>query len=339
MVAEVGTWLASLCIASCVALTPSLAAAAGQDRAGARSAAEEGTRAFDEGRYEEAVRFFEKAESLYHAPPHLLLLARAHEAQGHLVAAQEAYMAIVNENLPANASKAFVNAQNEARTELQSLKARVPKLTISLPEEYPELAITLDGQPLDLALLGVPKPVDPGAHVVVVSARGKVSAERRLNVAEGARESLTVTLENAPSDGAVDAAPQSESANSAAVQASQLEPNEGSSRTTLGYALLGGGVLFVGVGSYFGIAAKGQRDDALDDDALCGGDTCTKNGREEIDAATLKAHIATGGFALGAAALGVGAYLLLTGKENTNEVGFVPVLSPHTVGLGYGGTL
>jgi tetratricopeptide (TPR) repeat protein len=331
-----------LAITAFVTLTPLVSAASEQDRVSARSAAEEGNRAFAEGRYEDAVRFYQKAESLYHAPSNLLLLARAHEAQGHLVLAQEAYVAIVNENLPPNAPKPFLNAQSAARTELQELKGRIPKLTLSVAEEYPDLAVTIDGQPLALAALGVPKPIDPGEHVVVVTARGKVRAERRVTVAEGARESLTVELEDDASAPPVPVAaqePAKSSADSVEFSGNSTELSEPSSRSTLGYALLGGGVLFVGVGSYFGIAAKSQRDDALDDDALCGGDACSEDGREEIDAATLKAHIATGGFALGAAALGVGAYLLLTGNENSSEVGFVPVVSPHAVGLSYGGTL
>jgi len=42
-----------------------------EQRAAARSLATEGAGAFNDGRYQEAVELFSKAESLVHAPPHL----------------------------------------------------------------------------------------------------------------------------------------------------------------------------------------------------------------------------------------------------------------------------
>ncbi len=315
-------------------VAPREAIAVEQDRSGARSAAEEGAKAFEEGRYDDAVRFLKKAESLVHAPPHLLFLARAYQAQGHLVQAQESYMAIVSEKLSASAPDAFHDAQKEANVELEAIQARIPKLTISVAEEYADLVVTVDDKPVSSTLVDVPTPIDPGEHVVVVSARGKVRAEQRITLKEGARESLSFALEDA-------AGPAPTAAATATTPGADATPAyENDSRSTWGYALLGGGIVFVGVGSYFGLAAKSQKDDALGDDDLCGGPGCTERGREEIDAAITKSRIATGGFALGAAALGVGTYLLLTGKPPSSETArWTPILSPNTLGLTYGGTL
>ena len=55
------------------------------ERAGARAAAGEGLKAFNEGRHAEAIDLFTRAESLVHAPPHLLYIARANEKLGWLV--------------------------------------------------------------------------------------------------------------------------------------------------------------------------------------------------------------------------------------------------------------
>src|SRR5688572_12247306 len=85
-----------------------------EQRAAARSLATEGATAFNEGRYQDAVDMFTKAESLLHAPPHLLFLARSHAKLGQLVKAREAYMKVVKETLPPNASPAFRNAQSSA---------------------------------------------------------------------------------------------------------------------------------------------------------------------------------------------------------------------------------
>src|SRR5689334_21165790 len=81
-----------------------------EQRAGARSLATEGASAFKDGRYKEAVDLFTKAESLMHAPPHLLYLARAHVKLGQYVKAREAYLRITKEQLGGNAPQAFRDA-------------------------------------------------------------------------------------------------------------------------------------------------------------------------------------------------------------------------------------
>src|SRR5262245_47766485 len=77
-----------------------------EQRAGARSLATEGATAFKDGRYKDAVDLFTKAESLMHAPPHLLYLARSHVKLGQYVKAREAYLRITKEQLPGNSPQA-----------------------------------------------------------------------------------------------------------------------------------------------------------------------------------------------------------------------------------------
>jgi len=52
------------------------------ERATARDAANSGRAAFDAGQYERAIDSFSRAESLVHAPPHLLFMARAQAKLG-----------------------------------------------------------------------------------------------------------------------------------------------------------------------------------------------------------------------------------------------------------------
>ena len=65
-----------------------------------------GAAAFKDQRWAEAVDLFKRAESMVHAPTHLLYLARAQDKLGHLVEAHEAYLKIVKEPLPPNPPKA-----------------------------------------------------------------------------------------------------------------------------------------------------------------------------------------------------------------------------------------
>src|SRR3954451_11899470 len=82
-----------------------------EDRAGARAAATEGAKAMEEGRYEQAIDLFTRAESLVHAPPHLVYMARSYVKLGKLVRASETYLKVTRETLPSNAPKAFTDAQ------------------------------------------------------------------------------------------------------------------------------------------------------------------------------------------------------------------------------------
>jgi len=74
---------ASLLVASLLGISGQAFAQSDEQRAGARTLATEGAQAFNESRFKDAVDLFSKAESLVHAPPHLLFMARAHAKLEH----------------------------------------------------------------------------------------------------------------------------------------------------------------------------------------------------------------------------------------------------------------
>src|SRR5687767_4640019 len=88
-------------------LTPAAGADQTRDRAAARAAADAGADAFEKNDYPQALELFSRAERLYHAPPHLLFIARSLEKLGRLVEAREAYLKLAAEKLPASAPNAF----------------------------------------------------------------------------------------------------------------------------------------------------------------------------------------------------------------------------------------
>lgn len=168
-------FVASAALAACLLGFSSPAfAQSDEQRAGARSLATEGAQAFNEGRFKEAVDLFTKAESLMHAPPHLLFAARAHAKLGQFVKAREAYMKIVKEQLAPNAPQAFRDAQTAAEEERKQVEPHIGRLTIKVEgaEGAKDLVVAVDGQPIPLVLLGVPQPMDPGDHTVTATATG-----------------------------------------------------------------------------------------------------------------------------------------------------------------------
>lgn len=275
-----------------------------RERSVARTTAKSGIQAFQEERYSDAVDLLEKAESIVHAPTHLLFIARSRVHLGRLVEAQEAYFKVINETLPANAPPAFFRAQDEARTEVKQLEGRIARLTLTVTGVSAEaLSITVDGTPFPSIALGVPTSMNPGKHLLVVQAPGKKSQEISVALEEGQQKSLDVTLIDSQ------ATPVAESA-SATVESGTEQP--GVTRHRWGYGLAATGVVSLGVGTALGIIALGASDKALEDSSLCPNNACTPEGDKYISSAKTKAMIANISIGVGAALVGVGAYLAFT---------------------------
>lgn len=197
------------------ALTASLALghpAAAQsmdDRAGARAAAGEGTKALREGRWADAIDLFTRAESLVHALPHLLYMARAQVEVGMLVEARENLMRVSREALAPDAPHAFKIAQEEAAAEIKGVEARIPYVTVTIKGGgASDVGVTQDGNKIPTALIGVPRPVNPGQHTFeAVGSAGKATASITIKEAERQRLILDLASGSSSSSAGGGAAP------------------------------------------------------------------------------------------------------------------------------------
>ena len=93
-----------------------------------------------------------------------------------------------------------------------------------------------------------------------------------------------------------------------------------------GYALGGVGIVAIGLGAYFGIDTFKQRDAR---DPHCVGTFCDAEGVRLNDKAHTSATISTVAFAIGAAALGAGAFFVITSfgaKKSTTALRAAPTL-------------
>jgi len=190
-------WVSGVVVGVCLLLTGSRASAQTDlERATARDAANNGRKAFDAGKYEKAIDYLSRAEQLVHSPTHLLFMARAQAKLGQLVAAHETYLKISRETLAANAPKAFVSAQAAAETEQDALDDRLPSVTVVLQgaTKAPELSVQMDGTPLPPAMIGIPIPADPGEHIFKASGPTISSEPVTVKLAEGAKQTITLTL-------------------------------------------------------------------------------------------------------------------------------------------------
>lgn len=175
-------------------VTPATAQSAA-DKATARQLATEGIQYFQKERYAEALDKLERAESLFDAPVHLLYIARCHAKLNHLVEAAEAYRRLVRTELPAKAPQTFKDAVADGQRELPDLEPKIPTLRVDvIPANAKELRLSIDGESVSTAVIGVDRPINPGTHVVEVSAAGQSPVSQRIEIAVAAKDVVKFEL-------------------------------------------------------------------------------------------------------------------------------------------------
>ncbi|MDI1444198.1 hypothetical protein [Polyangium sp. 6x1] len=314
-------------------------AASAEAKAGARAAAENGTNAFKESRYAEAVDMFLRAESLFHAPTHVLMLARSYVALGKLVLAKEAYLSIVREELGPKAPPAFKRAKVDAEKELADLSPRIPSLQVSTTPEAKNVVVTVDDKLLPAALLGIPSPIDPGTHVLRATAEGLAAPEKSVTLKEG--EKTAVVLELAP---VANAGPITPVRTPVGPPVPDVGREQSAGKTSpgriAGVVLMGLGVAGLGVGGVFGglsLAKRAEADEAFD---ACGVN-CWGPPADEVRAldedANKKGTIGVIGLAAGGALTVTGVVLFVVSKRSPGKApakAFVtPWIGPQGGGL------
>jgi hypothetical protein len=324
-------------------------------RAAARQLATDGAAAFNEGRYQDAVDSFTKAESLVHAPPHLLYLARSYEKLGQLVKAREAYLKVIKENLPANAPQAFHDSQAKAAEEVKAIEPRLAGLVVKVEggEGGKDLAVLVDGVPIPAVLIGVSRPVDPGEHKIEGGADGFRAEAQSVTLAEGEKKSIVLTMIADPNaKSPVPSAPPPEAApivaTSAAPTASPttdqgVKPSEDKSGLRIGsYVAFGVGVLGLGAGTFFTLQSASKRSDADDKFEECGGESGCFNGNplsDEVasldDDARTAQTLGIVGFAVGGVGIAAGTVLFIMSSDSKEQTASASI-RPY-VGLGSAG--
>ena len=338
-----------------------------EQRASARALATEGAVAFNEGRYKESADLFARAESLLHAPPHLLFLARSYNKTGQVVKARETYMKIVKEPLASRAPQAFRDAQAAAQDELRAVEPRIAKLMIRVvgAEDVKDLSVRVDGTPIPSVMMGIPQPVDPGQHKITAVATGKRAQPQSVALRDGERVDLTLTLE---AEFDAKASPVPAAAGPPAALPAEVPPVVGaaapvsapasgtpnrdsgvssgsSGMKVASYAALGVGAVGLGVGTVFVLGAKRKFDESdelydqcpvMNGQHFCGGQQARI---EDLDSEGVRARtLGIVGVAVGGVGLATGiALLVLSGGSSASASAsashWVPVVGANYAGV------
>lgn len=286
----------------------------------ARKLFDQGTKALDDGDAKTALDALTEAEALYHAPSTLFHLGRAQIALDMFLEARATFQKVVDEKLGPKPPDAFKKAQTDAKTALQDLAARIPKVLLTVePKDATNLAITMNGQALGDVRVGQASEINPGKYVFEATADGMTAAKLTVSVAD--RTTAEVKLVLSPIG-----KPPVES--SVAVSGGDAWPD---GRIASIPVMIAGGLIMATGGAMFGLSAA-RRGDADDRYAEC--PTCQAEVVAIDDEATLFGNLGIGFAAGGGATLlaGVLMYVLIDGAPSNEEPAVGVTIGPSEVG-------
>jgi hypothetical protein len=166
------------------------------DIATARALIVEGRKLRAEGDFKKAVEKLSAAYSLYRTPVTGHELALAYRGTGQFVEAREMALTVVKMPVEKDEGKASETARAECDTMANDLASKVAKVEIAVvgAPEGATMTVTLDGQVLPTASLSVPRFVNPGKHVAVVTIAGGAEKKVEFEVKEGESRRVDVAL-------------------------------------------------------------------------------------------------------------------------------------------------
>jgi hypothetical protein len=282
------------------------------DRAAAESLFETGRKLMTEKKYAEACPKLAESFRLDPTTGTLLNLAVCHRDEGKIASAWAEFKDAASLARRDGRSDREQFAQEQSKT----LEPRLPRLTITVAAdaEAEGLSVSRDGSALPKPVWGVPIAVDPGDHVVMATAPGRVKWEASIQVAEREAKIVAVPVLQVDSNAAAGTAPAGGVA-APAGSATPVEsgpapaaPSENQGKRIAAYAALGLGAVGLGVGAFFGIDAMSKKSES-DDNCTPG---CNQTAVDLSHDARTAARISTVGFGVGLVGAGVGTWLLLT---------------------------
>jgi hypothetical protein len=318
-----------------VALCTSLALAAPRARAGgdptvqARALAQEAGDLLDAKKYADALDRVMRAEALYHAPTHELMMGQAQEGLGHPAAALAIFEKLAAEPIPAAAPHAFVEAQQAGKERLRALLARVPSLLVVVrglrPGQHADVRV--DGEPFAIDAAAA-RPADPGSHVVIVSVEGRDPVQQTVVLPDkGGVVTAEVSMTPSDSHEAV-SAPQAPppALPSVLVEQAAPAPHGGGGSLVPAFVAFGVGAVGLGVGAVTGALSLSNVSDLR---SRCPGNVCPSSQQSEVDSTRMLGTVSTVGFIVGGVGAAAGAVLLLLRKPSVEASS---AHGPRTVG-------
>ena len=273
-----------------------------------------------EGNYAEACPKLAESQKLDPGGGTLLLLAQCHEEEGKLASAWSEY----RDALAVAIKDGRADRAARCKERLAVVEPKLSHVTVKVAPaaEVKGLVVSLDGVELSRAAWSTPLPIDPGAHVVRATAPDRAPFEKKLAIS-GVAASEVVTVESLAVVESV-ASPPPKPVETVTIDSAKP-------RRYAGYALIGAGVVAVGVGAFFGFRAIDKRKES---DAECPADRCTALGVDLNESAKTSANVANLAIGLGLVSAIVGGVLVLGApKPEVKNARITPAIGPTIAGV------
>lgn len=309
--------------------------------AAARSLAIDGVKLADSGDCAGAVVKLTQAENLYHSQVVASRLGECEIQQGKIVEGSERLRRLLREPVPEHATPAVLSAIARAKEVLEQSAGKVASLHVDVSgPELSNTTVKINGSVVPAAALGVEFPVNPGGADIEVSAEGYYSQSERVLLTSGEKLKVSVTLKPEPPKpvAEVESVPSQPATRIGTVDKAPGSPSTIEDRTQPSYApayvSYAVGALGLGLGAYYGIAAKSDYDTLK---SKCTNNICPAGESDSLDSAKTKGTIATVGLGVGAGAVVLGTILLLTtggdDKPATAQYGVTPWFEANQAGV------
>jgi hypothetical protein len=283
-------------------------------REAARTLANEAKQDFDEGRFEEAGRKFQRAYEVAKVPMFALWAARALARRGQPVAACEFYRQAV-ELTPNDfwAGSTQQQAQADAGKELIELQPRIPQLRIRVEGVAAnEVEVAIDDVKIASALIGIDLPTDPGQRHIV-GRRGAQTLEQTIDFGWGEHKEAVLTFK-----AEVPPPP-------------PPPPPPKTHQRTWGWVAVAVGGAGLLTGAVTGIVVAS--DSGLRSDCPHGTCNSSKVTSSTVSTYNLLRNLSTAGFIVGGVSAAVGVTLLLWTPKRESERGLALWLGPGSAGV------
>jgi len=280
----------------------------------ARTLYQEGKQLSEQGNLAGALEKFKAAHALASTPVTGIYLARTHESLGHLVEARETCLSILRISVQPDETARSAEARTDAANLARALEPRIPSVVVRVEGVDSGVTpnVTIDGQALPPAAIGLIRKVNPGDHEIKASARGYYETSERVSLREAESKELTLTLRAAP-PGTVP--PPTPSATTAPAAPPPVRPTRTgmSPMAVTGFIVAGSGAA---VGSLSGLLAIQKASDLEGD---CTNNQCPPSSHSDVDSGRMFGTVSTVAFGVAAVGLTVGILGLATQDDEPEE--------------------
>jgi hypothetical protein len=278
----------------------------------------EGRRAAEAGNFTTACLKFAESQRLDPSTGTLLNLGDCEEHLNHLSAARNYYQTALSQLGKSDPRVA------PAQEHLAGVEGRMPRLTVRVsPTSPPGTAVSRDGVPVAPATFGIAIPVDPGAHVFVVTAPGY--QDQRESMVLDDRESREFLALPGPALSLARARPDAGAPTQGPPDSNEASPPPRGARTA-GWIVLGAGVVGLVVAGVSGVVLLDEKSTVANHCSRPTG--CDSEGAAAASANKTWLPVNTIAWIAGVAGTGVGAYLILSaprGHAPTAGVAVAPI--------------